>query len=302
MYTLTPAQLDAYHADGYLLVRAPDHGLFSDPHVLQHWSEEVRTWPIEQSVGKWMPYFEDTPVGKQIMRTEKFVDYHDGFRGILEGLNLRGIMKQLGGQVGVYDQASSSRQRFLADAQPMQLFKDKINYKMPNGGGFAPHLDAPAYDHISKVEHITANIAIHPATPENGCLQVVPQSHRMKVDFSHGGHIAAEWCDSHTWVPVPLAVGDILFFGSHLAHRSFANLSPFPRAMLYATYAAESDGPELREQYYSHRRVAFPPDYGGWRLYPPRLMRLSDRARTRSRLFCWLADVCICGALFTYRH
>jgi hypothetical protein len=33
----------------------------------------------------------------------------------------------------------------------MFLFKEKINYKEPNGNGFQAHLDAPAYDHIGKI-------------------------------------------------------------------------------------------------------------------------------------------------------
>ena len=144
----------------------------------------------------------------------------------------------------------------------MLLFKDKINYKLPGGNGFGAHLDAPAYDHISKTEHLTANIAIHPANPQNGCLEVVPGSHVMPVDFVQGGHITDKWCVEHEWTPVSLDVGDVLFFGSHLAHRSGPNQSQNPRAMLYATYAASSDGIELREQYYKHRRQAFPPDHG----------------------------------------
>jgi 2-aminoethylphosphonate dioxygenase len=59
----------------------------------------------------------------------------------------------------------------------MLLFKDKINYKLPSGNGFAAHLDAPAYDHIGKIEHLTANFAVDKATIENGCIEVVPGSH-----------------------------------------------------------------------------------------------------------------------------
>ena len=145
----------------------------------------------------------------------------------------------------------------------MLIFKDKINYKLPGGGGFAPHQDAPAYNHISKVEHVTANIAIHEATSKNGCLEVIPGSHKMQIDLvPGGGQITQEWCDTHTWLPVPLGVGDVLIFGSHLAHRSGPNRSTSPRAMLYATYAGARDGRDLREKYYAHRREAFPPDHG----------------------------------------
>ena len=59
-----------------------------------------------------------------------------------------------------------------------------------------------------------------------------------------------------------LGLGDILFFGSHLAHRSGPNLTEKARTMVYATYASEMDGKDLREKYYDHRRVAFPPDHG----------------------------------------
>lgn len=147
--------------------------------------------------------------------------------------------------------------------QEMLLFKDKINYKAAKGNGFQAHLDAPAYDHIGKIEHVTANFAIDAATRENGCLEVVPGSHRMEnVELVEGGRISDAWCDAHDWVEVPLERGDVLIFGSHLAHRSAANNTSSPRASLYATFHARSDGEGLRQKYYAHRRVAFPPDHG----------------------------------------
>jgi ectoine hydroxylase-related dioxygenase (phytanoyl-CoA dioxygenase family) len=144
----------------------------------------------------------------------------------------------------------------------MLLFKDKINYKLPFGNGFGAHLDAPAYDHIGKMEHLTANLAVDKATAENGCLEVVPGSHRMDVTFSQGGHITPDWEDSHDWLSVPLDPGDILLFGSHLAHRSGPNKSPRSRSMIYATYHGVSDGTDLRQRYYADRRENFPPEHG----------------------------------------
>lgn len=144
----------------------------------------------------------------------------------------------------------------------MLLFKDKINYKQPFGNGFQAHLDAPAYDHMGRIEHITANIAIDTATLENGCLEIVPGSHKMDVELKSGGHISEAWEQAQTWVPVPLERGDILIFGSHLAHRSAKNLTSAKRASLYATYHMRSDGEDLRRKYYEHRRANFPPDHG----------------------------------------
>src|ERR1700753_3539099 len=139
----------------------------------------------------------------------------------------------------------------------MLLFKDKINYKSPNGNGFQAHLDAPAYDHIGKIEHVTANFAIDAATKENGYLEVVPGSHKMEVELVEGGRISDRWADSQAWVPVPLEPGDVLFLGSHLAHRSGPNNSDKRRASLYATFHGKSDGVDLREKYYAHRRIEF---------------------------------------------
>ncbi|KFY72991.1 hypothetical protein V499_06897 [Pseudogymnoascus sp. VKM F-103] len=254
-YVVSPEQVAQYNSDGYLLIRAGEHNLVTGEE-LQAWSKEVQSWPREK--GKWMPYDEINENGeRQLMRTENFVDYHPKFKALLCGENLRGVIAQL-------------------TRGEMLLFKDKINYKSGFGNGFLAHLDAPAYDHIGEIEHTTANLAVNAATPENGCLQVVPGSHRMKVDFIHAGRIHPDWENSHEWVLVPLEAGDIVFFGSHLAHRSFANQTPESRTMVYATYHSAADGPDLREKYYIDRRVVFPPDHErvagedyevGWKRY-----------------------------------
>jgi ectoine hydroxylase-related dioxygenase (phytanoyl-CoA dioxygenase family) len=144
----------------------------------------------------------------------------------------------------------------------MLLFKDKINYKSVRANGFKPHIDAPGYDHVGKIEHLTANFAVDPANAENGCLEVVPGSHKMEVDLVHVAQISDAWEAAHEWVPVNLEAGDLLLFGSFLAHRSKPNLSEKPRASIYATYHGRADGEDLRQKYYAHRRIAFPPDHG----------------------------------------
>lgn len=144
----------------------------------------------------------------------------------------------------------------------MLLFKDKINYKLADGNGFQAHLDAPAYDHIGRIEHLTANLAVDAATLENGYVEVVPGSHKMDVELAHAGQISESWEGNHEWVPVPLQPGDMLLFGSHLAHRSGPNATSKSRSSIYATYHARSDGEDLRARYYVDRRANFPPDHG----------------------------------------
>ncbi|EXJ77965.1 hypothetical protein A1O3_09124 [Capronia epimyces CBS 606.96] len=237
--TPTAAQVEQFHRDGYLVLRANEHGLAS-PKKIQAWTKEVREWPL--APGKWMPYHEINVNGtRQLLRTENFVDYHDHFHTLLCGDALAEILKRMSGD-------------------DMLLFKDKVNYKLPLGNGFAAHLDAPAYDHIGRIEHLTANLAVDEATPENGCIEVVPGSHRMDVELSRGGAISKAWEDSHEWVKVPLHPGDMLLFGSHLAHRSGPNRTDSNRSSIYATYHRKSDGENLRQKYYAHRRENFPPD------------------------------------------
>ena len=191
-----------------------------------------------------MPYEEVNSNGQtQLMRTENFVEYHSDFNAFLCGEKMAALLKQL-------------------SSDDMLLFKDKINYKLPFGNGFGAHLDAPAYDHIGKIDHLTANLAVDKATAENGCLEVVPGSHLMDVSFREGGHITAEWEESHEWLQVPLDPGDILLFGSHLAHRSGPNKTPGSRSMIYATYYGKADGLDLRQRYYADRRANFPPEHG----------------------------------------
>ena len=56
--------------------------------------------------------------------------------------------------------------------EPAVLYKEKINYKYPGGGGYAAHQDAPAYEFVKF--HITCLISVDAATPENGCLSFSP--------------------------------------------------------------------------------------------------------------------------------
>lgn len=99
MATLSQEQLTFFHENGYLKLTAAEHGLVTLTQ-LQQWTHEVRTWPLEK--GKWMPYFEVTADGtRQLMRTEKFVDYHDQFRDLVCGDGLGGILAQLAGQVSL---------------------------------------------------------------------------------------------------------------------------------------------------------------------------------------------------------
>jgi hypothetical protein len=242
-FTLTDAQVAQYHKDGFLLIRAAEHGLV-DVKDLQAWAKQVQSWPKEK--GKWMPYDEINVNGeRQLMRTEKFVDYHPEFDSFLRGEGLTKVLAQLSGAVSlllvsiavaawaINDLPLCFHIGYLYFNSPCSFSKIKLTTKPPGkhsqtffirsfsfwsrGNGFAAHLDAPAYDHIGEIEHVTANLAVDSATSENGCLEVVPGSHTMDVSFLGGGKIHPDWEASHEWVTVPLEPGKKPCACSHAA-------------------------------------------------------------------------------------
>lgn len=124
-------------------------------------------------------------------------------------------------------------------------------------GGFDPHIDANAYTHVKNIKHLTVLAAVDEMTSENGGLQVVDGSHKMQIPLGSDRCIEPEWVKSHTWVPCDLKAGDILVFGSYLAHRSGANTSSKDRRAVYATYNRAAEG-NLHEPYYEDRRKLWP--------------------------------------------
>ena len=94
---LTSEQVESFKGNGYLVLRQEEHGLV-DADTLYKWTDEVRNWPRVQ--GKWMPYDEVSPDGRrQIMRTENYVDYHEGYGKLLLGEDIAHILKQLSNDV-----------------------------------------------------------------------------------------------------------------------------------------------------------------------------------------------------------
>lgn len=234
---LSQNQLSFFQGKGYLILR----DILSDSEVtdLQTWSQEVHDLPRTQDA-TYMPYEEVQKDGTRVLcRTENFANVHNGFDGLLRGQYLIDILSQLA-------------------QEPMVLFKEKINYKLAGSGGFDPHIDATAYTHIKDVKHLTILLAVDATNMSNGGLEVVEESHAMDVPINRSDNcIEPSWVKSQTWVPVELAPGELLIFGSYLAHRSGGNESKTSRKAIYATYNCAREG-DLHDRYYEDRAVVWP--------------------------------------------
>ncbi|QDV48303.1 methylphosphonate hydroxylase [Gimesia fumaroli] len=227
--TILPEQLKAWETTGY--VKLPGFLTPTETENLRQWVEEISEWPASDN--QWMHHFEQTPFGVKPARTEYILGYHTGIRQLLtEGK----IIESAGQLMG----------------EPATLYKEKINYKYPGGGGYAPHQDAPAYEFIKN--HITCSIAIDAATPENGCLFFAPGLHQQGLlHLDEHGCIEPHFALSLDWEPVLMQPGDALFFSSYAPHKSPPNKTEQPRRTLYLTYNAAAEG-DLREDYYADKR------------------------------------------------
>ncbi len=226
---LTDLQLETYRREGYLSVDAFLTAGQKAP--LSGWVDEIALWPKTEN--RWMHHHEMTDRGPALSRSENFIPYHDGMRQLLTQGPIVEAISQLFGE-------------------PAAVFKEKINYKYPGGGGYAPHQDAPAYKYGGK--HITCLVAIDDADINNGCLSFVPGRHREGfIGRDENGCIAEDIAARFEWKPAPVQLGGVLFFSSFIPHRSSPNTSDHPRRVLYVTYNRTSEG-DLREAYYSDKR------------------------------------------------
>ncbi len=229
---LRPEHLEAWHRDGFLCLPgflSPDEAA-----TVAEWVDEIASWA--DSDDAWLHHREETPGGVRLSRSENFMPFHEGMRGLLtEGRVVEAVGEAMG--------------------EPAVLYKEKINYKYPGGGGYAAHQDAPAYDFIDT--HVTCLIAVDDTTPDNGCLFFTPARHREGLlALDDNGCIEPGVAESLPWKPMPLEPGDVLLFSSYAPHYSPPNLSDAPRRALYLTYNAAAEG-DLHDQYYADKRQSF---------------------------------------------
>lgn len=236
---LTQSQISQFVRDGFVVVG----GLFGPERVaeLQAWTTEIQNWP--EVPGAHMMYFEtalDDPGRRVLNRVEDVVSHHAGMKDLMTCREMIGAVAQLFGE-------------------PAILFKDKINFKMPGGDGFAAHQDVQAgWDRYGSL-HITAMVAIDPCTEDNGCLEFAPAAHDRGLIGSQWKPLSDTELSDEAYRKLPMAPGDAVFFDSYAPHRSAPNHTDRPRRILYFTYGRASDG-DQRERYYADKRDSYPPD------------------------------------------
>lgn len=237
---LLQQELTSWTTNGYLkLDRYYDKNQISQ---IKSWTNELASLPEIQQ--KWMLYYEVNEIGnkKTLCRIENFIDYHDGFMNLLSDKKLLSLIAT------------------LLEEEPV-IFKEKINFKFPGGGGFGAHQDAPAYSMFNQRFHLTCMICIDEANIENGCLEFASGRHNEGIFAQEpNGDIKEELVRSMQWEYLICNSGDVVIFDSFVPHRSGPNKSTNSRNALFATFNKVSEQ-SLRTTYYETKRKFFPPDY-----------------------------------------
>jgi len=230
------AAVEHFDQTGWLLVDTLDPAGVSE---LRSWIDAIAAWPDEG--GGWLHHREQTELGPALCRSENLIPFHDGLRRLLTAGAMPETATALLGE-------------------PAVLYKEKVNYKLPGGAGYAPHQDAPAYPFVDT--HVSCMVAIDDATEANGCLEVASGQHAEVLPTDDRGCTRGDVAATLRWEPVEVPAGQALWFHSRTPHRSGPNRSDRPRRALYPTYNAASQG-DLRADYYRRKRTELSGRDGG---------------------------------------
>ena len=126
----------------------------------------------------------------------------------------------------------------------IDLFLSQFIFKNPGAYGQPWHQDA-LYFHMEPQAQIGVWLAVTRATLENGCLHVLPGSHREPIHAhvadrrpnSNYGYLEIVDHDMSASTPVLMDAGDLLVFHSRLMHRSTDNASEEIRAAMVYHYS-----------------------------------------------------------------
>jgi phytanoyl-CoA hydroxylase len=136
----------------------------------------------------------------------------------------------------------------------IQLHHTKLNLKPPTNreARFEWHQDYPFFPHTN-FDLLAVMIYIDESTEENGCLTIVPGSHKLGPRehlFAKDGAFSSQLADksvvqdTSTYIKVPVPAGGMEIHHCNMLHSSTANRGTRPRSAMIIQYRA-ADNAEL---------------------------------------------------------
>jgi phytanoyl-CoA hydroxylase len=124
---------------------------------------------------------------------------------------------------------------------PISIFRAMVMNKPAGQGTLLPwHQDGGDVWALDRDPLLTAWVALDAATQANGCMEVVPGSHRLGLLSRQGSTLAAEAVERHCPPdrvrPLELEAGHAVVFHNWLIHRSGVNPTAGPRRAFTACF------------------------------------------------------------------
>jgi ectoine hydroxylase-related dioxygenase (phytanoyl-CoA dioxygenase family) len=130
----------------------------------------------------------------------------------------------------------------------IQLHHTKLNLKPPSSreARFEWHQDYPFFPHTN-FDLLAVMVYFDDSTEENGCLTIVPGSHKMGPRnhlFAKDGAFSSQLEDKSvvgdpsSWLKVPVPAGGIELHHCNMLHSSTANRGTKPRSAMVIQYRA----------------------------------------------------------------
>jgi phytanoyl-CoA hydroxylase len=131
----------------------------------------------------------------------------------------------------------------------IQLHHTKLNLKPPSSreARFEWHQDYPFFPHTN-FDLLAVMVYLDDSTEENGCLTIVPGSHKLGPRnhlFAQDGAFSSQLEDKRvveedqsTWLRVPVPAGGIELHHCNMLHSSGANRGVRPRSAMVIQYRA----------------------------------------------------------------
>lgn len=144
----------------------------------------------------------------------------------------------------IHNQRIAEEMAQLTGASTLRIWHDQIQYKPAETGGVNMwHQDAPLWPILAPMTEVTAWVALDDVDEENGCMSMVPGSHRWgnQIAFLNTLRSFDDMPSTFQGHPVevrrcPVRKGEVHFHHALVWHGSHANNSGRPRRAIALHY------------------------------------------------------------------
>lgn len=230
--SVTETNIQTFHERGFLVVKDAfdaqeiQNALQGLTDLIDGKNPEFQGVQFEQAVLAKLEHLNSLQKQDAVRKLFYFVNFDDRLKALSTKPELT---KLLGKIIGETD---------------LNMFQDMALLKPPLVGREKPwHQDMAYFDVPLETTVVGVWLALDEATTENGCMMVIPGSHKKGAAI-HFKKRDWQICDTDVYndgaVAIPLKPGSILLFHGLIHHGTPANLSPNRRRALQFHYRAQS--------------------------------------------------------------